>query len=79
MAADLGFEYTTVSADIDEKAFRNEDPAELVATLALEKANAILRQWLEDDSFPDEGGAWICTTSSRTTMQECRQMKGRQA
>ncbi|KAL0369079.1 UNVERIFIED_CONTAM: hypothetical protein Scaly_1126800 [Sesamum calycinum] len=40
--ADMGFEFTTVSADIDEKAIRKEKPEDLVMALAEAKANAIV-------------------------------------
>lgn len=41
VAADAGFTYTTAAADIDEKAVRREDPADLVTALALAKAVAL--------------------------------------
>lgn len=58
MAAELGFQYSIVSADIDEKSFRDEedDAGEIVSMLAVEKANAIMHQWLREDSFPEQGG-----------------------
>ncbi len=58
MADQLGFQYSIVSADIDEKFFRdeNDDAGEIVSTLAVEKADAIMRQWLREDSFPEQGG-----------------------
>lgn len=58
MADQLGFQYSIVSADIDEKSFRDEDDdaGEIVSTLAVEKADAIMRQWLREDSFPEQGG-----------------------
>ncbi|CAA0832889.1 Maf-like protein [Striga hermonthica] len=40
--ADMGFEFTTMSADIDEKAIRKEKPEDLVMTLAEAKADAIV-------------------------------------
>ncbi|XP_011074545.1 maf-like protein DDB_G0281937 isoform X1 [Sesamum indicum] len=40
--ADMGFEFTTMSADIDEKAIRKEKPEDLVTALAEAKANAIV-------------------------------------
>lgn len=55
LAEELGFEYTAVSADIDEKEFRVSDPNELVMMLAGEKANAIMRRWLDDSAFPEAG------------------------
>ncbi|GFQ07102.1 maf-like protein ddb_g0281937 [Phtheirospermum japonicum] len=40
--ADMGFEFTTMSADIDEKAIRKEKPEDLVMALAEAKADAIV-------------------------------------
>ncbi|PIN15243.1 putative nucleic acid-binding protein ASMTL [Handroanthus impetiginosus] len=42
IVADMGFEFTTMSADIDEKAIRKEKPEDLVMALAEAKADAIL-------------------------------------
>lgn len=55
LAEEKGFNYAVVSADIDEKEFRVSDPNELVMMLAGEKANAIMRRWLDDETFPEEG------------------------
>ncbi|KAL8459012.1 hypothetical protein ACS0TY_036475 [Phlomoides rotata] len=40
--ADMDFEFTTMSADIDEKAIREENPEDLVMVLAEAKADAII-------------------------------------
>ncbi|XP_042008407.1 7-methyl-GTP pyrophosphatase-like isoform X2 [Salvia splendens] len=40
--ADMGFKFTTMSADIDEKAIRKEKAKDLVMTLAEAKADAII-------------------------------------
>ncbi|KAK6115809.1 hypothetical protein DH2020_008078 [Rehmannia glutinosa] len=40
--ADMGYEFKTMSADIDEKAIRKEKPEDLVMTLAEAKADAIV-------------------------------------
>ncbi|XP_004238281.1 uncharacterized protein [Solanum lycopersicum] len=39
---DMGYEFTTMSADIDEKAIRKEKPEDLVMALAEAKAEAII-------------------------------------
>ncbi|KAL3340936.1 hypothetical protein AABB24_029210 [Solanum stoloniferum] len=39
---DMGYEFTTMSADIDEKAIRKEKPEDLVMALAEAKADAII-------------------------------------
>jgi len=38
----MGYEFTTMTADIDEKGIRREKPEELVMVLAEAKADAIL-------------------------------------
>ncbi|PWA60998.1 Maf-like protein [Artemisia annua] len=40
--AEMGYEFTLMSADIDEKAIRTEKPEELVMALAKAKADAIV-------------------------------------
>ncbi|PHT28372.1 hypothetical protein CQW23_32051 [Capsicum baccatum] len=40
--ADMGYQFTTISADIDEKAIRKEKPEDLVMALAEAKADAII-------------------------------------
>ncbi|KAM3341809.1 7-methyl-GTP pyrophosphatase isoform X1 [Capsicum galapagoense] len=40
--ADMGYQFTTMSADIDEKAIRKEKPEDLVMALAEAKADAII-------------------------------------
>uniref|UniRef100_A0ACD6A533 Uncharacterized protein n=1 Tax=Avena sativa TaxID=4498 RepID=A0ACD6A533_AVESA len=39
--SDMGYEFTVMSADIDEKAIRREEPEELVKALAEAKADAV--------------------------------------
>lgn len=56
LAQQFGFSYSTVAADIDEKAFRADDPSDLVMTLAHAKAAAILSRWLDEDALPAQGG-----------------------
>ena len=41
---EMKIEYATISADIDEKAIRFEDPSRLVEALARAKAEAILER-----------------------------------
>ncbi|XP_016460733.1 uncharacterized protein LOC107784166 isoform X1 [Nicotiana tabacum] len=55
--ADMGYQFTTMSADIDEKAIRKEKPEDLVMALAEAKADAIISKFrntenLEKDSNP---------------------------
>ncbi|KAK4722950.1 hypothetical protein R3W88_013183 [Solanum pinnatisectum] len=53
----MGYEFTTMSADIDEKAIRKEKPEDLVMALAEAKADAIISkfrktEYLEKDVNP---------------------------
>ncbi|KAJ9703460.1 hypothetical protein PVL29_004999 [Vitis rotundifolia] len=55
--AEMGYEFTIVTADIDEKGIRKETPEELVMALAEAKADAILsklqiKDYLEEDLPP---------------------------
>ncbi|XP_059279107.1 uncharacterized protein LOC132033220 isoform X4 [Lycium ferocissimum] len=43
--ADMGYQFTTMSADIDEKAIRKEKPEDLVMALAEAKADAIISKF----------------------------------
>ncbi|KAK9284739.1 hypothetical protein L1049_023916 [Liquidambar formosana] len=54
--AEMGYEFTVMSADIDEKGIRKEKPEELVMALAEAKADAIISKLqisghLEDDAL----------------------------
>ncbi|KAG2546238.1 7-methyl-GTP pyrophosphatase-like [Panicum virgatum] len=51
--ADMGYEFTVMSADIDEKAIRKDKPEELVKALAEAKAEAIKLK-LHDDCGSDQ-------------------------
>nr|CAB3501505.1 unnamed protein product [Digitaria exilis] len=42
--SEMGYKFTLLSADIDEKAIRKEKPEELVVALAHAKADAILEK-----------------------------------
>lgn len=53
--ADMGYEFTVMSADIDERAIRREEPEQLVKALAEAKAEAI-KQKLHGDSAPVTDG-----------------------
>jgi predicted house-cleaning NTP pyrophosphatase (Maf/HAM1 superfamily) len=55
LAAQLEFSYSTVSAGIDEKLIRDDDPEELVMQLAHAKAMAIAERWKDEEAMPSEG------------------------
>ncbi|XP_051149997.1 uncharacterized protein LOC127264489 isoform X2 [Andrographis paniculata] len=44
IVADMGYEFTTMSADIDEKAIRKEKPEDLVMALGEAKADALIER-----------------------------------
>ncbi|XP_065847406.1 uncharacterized protein [Euphorbia lathyris] len=48
--AEMGYEFTVTSADIDEKCIRKEKPEELVMALAEAKANAIIDKLQADNN-----------------------------
>ncbi|KAL5558041.1 hypothetical protein UlMin_034252 [Ulmus minor] len=51
--ADMGYNFTTMTADIDEKIIRKEKPEELVMALAEAKAEAILQRFPIGDYVED--------------------------
>ncbi|CAB4287668.1 unnamed protein product [Prunus armeniaca] len=51
--AEMGYEFTILTADIDEKSIRMDKPEELVMVLAEAKADAIISR-LQSTSQPDE-------------------------
>jgi septum formation protein len=48
--ASMGFVFTTIPPDIDERAIRRENPRELVSAIAQAKMNAVLEK-VEDDAI----------------------------
>ncbi|XP_056169750.1 uncharacterized protein LOC115688155 isoform X1 [Syzygium oleosum] len=52
--AKMGYDFTVMTADIDEKAIRKEKPEELVTALAEAKAEAILSRLQNVDSFVED-------------------------
>ncbi|XP_060199687.1 uncharacterized protein LOC132628025 isoform X2 [Lycium barbarum] len=49
--ADMGYHFTTMSADIDEKAIRKEKPEDLVMALAEAKADAIISKFRNTENL----------------------------
>nr|AAK96520.1 AT5g66550/K1F13_22 [Arabidopsis thaliana]AAN18092.1 At5g66550/K1F13_22 [Arabidopsis thaliana] len=49
--AEMGYDYTIVTADIDEKAIRTEKPEDLVVALAEAKANEIISKLGGESQF----------------------------
>ncbi|KAH7566407.1 hypothetical protein JRO89_XS08G0154500 [Xanthoceras sorbifolium] len=61
--ADMGYEFTIVTADIDEKSIRKERPEELVMALAEAKADAIISRLQSTDQFKEDDHATLLITA----------------
>ncbi|XP_027333889.1 maf-like protein DDB_G0281937 isoform X3 [Abrus precatorius] len=60
--SEMGYEFTTMTADIDEKSIRKETPEELVMALAEAKAEAILQRLPLDDYLKDAKPTLLITS-----------------
>ncbi|XP_022132611.1 maf-like protein DDB_G0281937 isoform X3 [Momordica charantia] len=60
--SEMGYEFTIMTADIDEKAIRKEKPEELVVALAEAKAEAILGRLSIDDYIKDAQPTLLITS-----------------
>ncbi|XP_028757748.1 7-methyl-GTP pyrophosphatase-like isoform X3 [Neltuma alba] len=60
--AEMGYQFTTMTADIDEKSIRKETPEELVMALAEAKAEAILKRLPVDDHIKDAEPTLLITS-----------------
>ncbi|XP_022940510.1 maf-like protein DDB_G0281937 [Cucurbita moschata] len=67
--SEMGYEFTIMSADIDEKAIRKEKPEELVVALAEAKAEAILGR-LSIDDFKKDAEPTLLITSDQVVIYE---------
>ncbi|KAK8624365.1 hypothetical protein V6N13_065711 [Hibiscus sabdariffa] len=67
--AEMGYEFTLMSADIDEKAVRKEKPEELVMALAAAKAEAILQR-LPVCDYVKEAEPTLLITSDQVVVYE---------
>jgi len=65
----MGYEFTVMSADIDERAIRMEEPEQLVKALAEAKAEAI-KQKLQGDSAPDSDQPALMITSDQVMVSK---------
>ncbi|KAL8123790.1 hypothetical protein AgCh_011693 [Apium graveolens] len=54
---DMGYEFTIMSADIDEKAIRMEKPEDLVVALAEAKADAIISRLKTMDEYDEDASS----------------------
>ncbi|KFK31818.1 hypothetical protein AALP_AA6G162400 [Arabis alpina] len=58
---DMGYQFTLMSADIDEKSIRKEKPEELVLALAEAKAEAIMKRIPVDDNIEEDKSTLLVT------------------
>ncbi|AET03922.1 putative inosine triphosphate pyrophosphatase [Medicago truncatula] len=61
--AEMGYEFTIMTADIDEKSIRREKPEDLVVTLAEAKADAIVQRLLNDGQLEADASTTLLITA----------------
>lgn len=66
---EMGYEFTVMTADIDEKAIRKEIPEELVMALAEAKADAIISKLQTTDSLKDAHSTLLITADTVVVYQ----------
>ncbi|ONK60357.1 uncharacterized protein A4U43_C08F17420 [Asparagus officinalis] len=66
--SDMGFNFTIMSADIDEKEIRMEKPEELVMALAEAKADAIMGRLQMSDFTKDEAEPTLLITADQVVV-----------
>ncbi|KAF5463996.1 hypothetical protein F2P56_014113 [Juglans regia] len=66
----MGYEFTIMSADIDEKVIRREKPADLVMALAEAKADAIVSRLKSTAQFEAEALATLLITADTVVVYE---------
>lgn len=67
---DMGYEFTTMSADIDEKAIRNEKPEDLVMALAEAKADAIISKFRKIENLEKDVNTTILVAADTVVVYE---------
>ncbi|KAF8012508.1 hypothetical protein BT93_I0614 [Corymbia citriodora subsp. variegata] len=70
--AEMGYDFTVMTADIDEKAIRKEKPEELVTALAEAKADAILSRLQNVDPFVEDVHTILLITADTVVVHEGR-------
>ncbi|KAI9165812.1 hypothetical protein LWI28_020890 [Acer negundo] len=68
--AEMGYEFTIVTADIDEKSIRKEKPEELVMALAEAKADAIISRIQSTGQFEEDDHATLLITADTVVVSE---------
>ncbi|XP_031255062.1 7-methyl-GTP pyrophosphatase isoform X1 [Pistacia vera] len=61
--AEMGYEFSIITADIDESSIRREKPEELVMALAEAKADAIIQRFQNTSQFKDDPQATLLITA----------------
>ncbi|XAR64124.1 hypothetical protein NMG60_11024349 [Bertholletia excelsa] len=69
LLAEMGYDFTVMTADIDEKSIRNENPEELVMALAEAKAEAIISR-LPIDDYKEETEPSVLITCDQVVVYE---------
>ncbi|BAB10931.1 unnamed protein product [Arabidopsis thaliana] len=68
--AEMGYDYTIVTADIDEKAIRTEKPEDLVVALAEAKANEIISKLGGESQFAKDPQPTLLITADTVYFHE---------
>ncbi|XP_060199691.1 uncharacterized protein LOC132628025 isoform X5 [Lycium barbarum] len=68
--ADMGYHFTTMSADIDEKAIRKEKPEDLVMALAEAKADAIISKFRNTENLEKDVNPTILVAADTVVVYE---------
>ncbi|XP_016568553.1 7-methyl-GTP pyrophosphatase isoform X2 [Capsicum annuum] len=68
--ADMGYQFTTMSADIDEKAIRKEKPEDLVMALAEAKADAIISKIQKTENLEKDVNPTILVAADTVVVYE---------
>ncbi|XP_031399552.1 7-methyl-GTP pyrophosphatase isoform X2 [Punica granatum] len=68
--AEMGYDFTVMTADIDEKAIRKENPEELVVALAEAKADAIISRLQNTAHSKEDANATLLITADTVVVYE---------
>ncbi|KAJ7953006.1 Maf-like protein [Quillaja saponaria] len=68
--AEMGYEFTIVTADIDEKGIRRKQPEELVVALAEAKADAIIPRLSSAGQLEEDAPATLLITADTVVVYE---------
>ncbi|CAK7339573.1 unnamed protein product [Dovyalis caffra] len=67
---EMGYEFTIVTADIDEKSIRKDKPEELVMALAEAKANTIIEKLLIEGHVEEDATATLLITADTVVVSD---------